>query len=40
MELIIFLALVGIGAIILLIWALLSNREEKDDKGHTFAPSK
>ena len=30
MELIIFLALVGLGAIILLIWALMSNDENND----------
>lgn len=39
MELIIFLALVGLGAIILLIWALMSN-DENNDKGHTLSPFK
>lgn len=40
MELIIFLTLVGIGAIILLLWALITNKDVRNDKSHTMAQFK
>lgn len=40
MELIIFLALVGIGAIILLLWALLTAKDKNDNPEHNLVASK
>ena len=40
MELIIFLALVGLGAIILLLWALLTAKDKNDNPKHNLVASK